>query len=207
MAVDRHARLNGVPQKMSSSADPIRLISKIRNNRLMEVREQMGMSTKQFAAFLGISYRQYNGIENLSHYPSQRMVERIADKIGSAAYEAFPEYLRHVKTRVIERTIPEEDVLRLGDPSCRHLLYETRPNIATLSEDIEKVLEGIPRRLATVIRMRFALDGGDPKSLGEIAKTLGVSAERVRQMEISALRKLRNPTRSKDLRDDWRTRA
>ena len=48
-----------------------------------------------------------------------------------------------------------------------------------------------------ILSLRFGLDGGGPRTLEEIGKKFGVTGERIRQIEVKALRKLRHPTRSK----------
>ena len=52
-----------------------------------------------------------------------------------------------------------------------------------------------------VIRMRYGLDDGHPRTLEEVGKAFGVTRERIRQIEAKALRKLRHPSRSRKLRD------
>lgn len=77
--------------------------------------------------------------------------------------------------------------------------YQSAENVI-LRDSLEKVLSTIDSREASVIRMRFGLDE-DAKTLDEVGKILGVTKERVRQIEDKALRKLRNPIRSEALRD------
>ncbi len=68
-------------------------------------------------------------------------------------------------------------------------------------EVIEQVLETLLDREALVIQLRFGLFDGNPATLAQIGKTLGVSRERVRQIEADALRKLRHPSRRRQLRE------
>jgi RNA polymerase primary sigma factor len=69
-----------------------------------------------------------------------------------------------------------------------------------LREQIERAVSRLSEREATIIRLRFGLDGGEPRTLEEVGERLGVSRERVRQIEAVALRKLRHPTRAGRLR-------
>ena len=70
-----------------------------------------------------------------------------------------------------------------------------------LHEQLHSVLDTLPEREADVVSLRFGLADGQPKTLGEIGKAYGVTRERIRQIESQAMTKLRNPTRSRRLRD------
>jgi RNA polymerase primary sigma factor len=70
-----------------------------------------------------------------------------------------------------------------------------------LHEQLHAVLGTLPEREADVVSMRFGLTGGQPKTLDEIGKAYGVTRERIRQIESKAMSKLRNPSRSHQLRD------
>lgn len=69
------------------------------------------------------------------------------------------------------------------------------------AEAIKNVLNTLDTREKTVIMRRFGIDTNQAKTLDEIGKELGLSRERVRQIEVSALRKLRNPRRAKILKE------
>lgn len=70
-----------------------------------------------------------------------------------------------------------------------------------LREQLSAVLDTLTEREAGVIRMRFGLDDGRPKTLDEIGKVYGVTRERIRQVESKTMSKLRNPSRSQVLED------
>ncbi len=63
--------------------------------------------------------------------------------------------------------------------------------LAELRSKVEEVLEALTPRERAVIRLRFGLDDGTPLTLAEVGQRLGVSRERVRQLEADGLRKLR----------------
>jgi RNA polymerase primary sigma factor len=70
-----------------------------------------------------------------------------------------------------------------------------------LQEQLESVLDTLSEREAGVVRMRFGLSDGQPKTLDEIGKVYGVTRERIRQIESKTMSKLRHPSRSQVLRD------
>lgn len=70
-----------------------------------------------------------------------------------------------------------------------------------LKDELNNILETLSDREERIIRLRFGLDDGVIKTLEEIGVEFGVTRERIRQIEIKALRKLRDPSRSKRLID------
>ena len=70
-----------------------------------------------------------------------------------------------------------------------------------LQEQLESVLDTLSERESGVVRMRFGLSDGQPKTLDEIGKVYGVTRERIRQIESKTMSKLRHPSRSQVLRD------
>jgi RNA polymerase primary sigma factor len=70
-----------------------------------------------------------------------------------------------------------------------------------LSERLEDLLDTLTPREAKVLRLRFGLEGHEPQTLKEIGQKFGVTRERIRQIEAHALRRLRHPMRSRELRE------
>ncbi len=70
-----------------------------------------------------------------------------------------------------------------------------------LSEKIEEVLDTLPPREARILRLRFGLENGRSYTLEEVGQKFGLTRERIRQIESKALRRLRHPRRSRQLRD------
>ena len=68
-------------------------------------------------------------------------------------------------------------------------------------EQIEHVLASLDRREQRVLRLRFGLDDGHARTLEEVGREFGLTRERIRQIEVQALRKLRHPSRSRKLRE------
>ncbi|MFC6181925.1 RNA polymerase sigma factor RpoD [Lactiplantibacillus daowaiensis] len=103
----------------------------------------------------------------------------------------------------LETPIGEEDDSHLGDfiedqdatSPADAAAYEL------LKEQLEGVLDTLTDREENVLRLRFGLDDGRTRTLEEVGKVFGVTRERIRQIEAKALRKLRHPSRSKQLKD------
>lgn len=70
-----------------------------------------------------------------------------------------------------------------------------------LQEQFKQVLETLSPREAGVIKMRYGLEDGQPKTLDDIGRVYGVTRERIRQIESKTMSKLRHPSRSQTLRD------
>ena len=68
-------------------------------------------------------------------------------------------------------------------------------------QEVEEVLSTLSERESKIIRLRFGLDSGYPRTLEEVGKMFDVTRERVRQIEAKAIRKLRHPSRARMLKD------
>ena len=103
----------------------------------------------------------------------------------------------------LETPIGEEDDSHLGDfiqdddsPAPQDAAAYT-----LLREQLEEVMKTLTPREAKVLKLRFGLEDGKSRTLEEVGKEFNVTRERIRQIEAKALRKLRNPSRSKKLKD------
>lgn len=103
----------------------------------------------------------------------------------------------------LETPIGEEDDSNLGDfvADSNALTPEGNVESVMLREHIDILLGDLKERERQVIVLRFGLEDGHPRTLEEVGKAFNVTRERIRQIEAKALRKLRNPVRSKRIRD------
>ncbi len=103
----------------------------------------------------------------------------------------------------LETPIGEEDDSNLGDFVADNNAVTPEGNVESvmLREHIDALLEDLKDRERQVIVLRFGLADGHPRTLEEVGKEFNVTRERIRQIEAKALRKLRNPVRSKRIRD------
>ena len=103
----------------------------------------------------------------------------------------------------LETPIGEEDDSNLGDFVADSNVVTPEGNVESvmLREHIDALLGDLKERERQVIVLRFGLEDGHPRTLEEVGKEFNVTRERIRQIEAKALRKLRNPVRSKRIRD------
>lgn len=103
----------------------------------------------------------------------------------------------------LETPVGSEEDSELGDfveDSKSTSPYEAT-NRAILREELDAVLKTLSSREEKVLRYRYGLDDSSPKTLEEVGKIFSVTRERIRQIEVKALRKLRHPSRRKKLED------
>ena len=103
----------------------------------------------------------------------------------------------------LETPIGEEDDSNLGDFVADTQTPSPEGNIEAvmLREHIDQLLGDLKERERQVITLRFGLEDGHPRTLEEVGREFKVTRERIRQIEAKALRKLKNPVRSKKIRD------
>ena len=103
----------------------------------------------------------------------------------------------------LETPIGEEEDSHLGDfIQDEHVMVPAEAAAFTLlHEQLMEVLDTLTEREQKVLKLRFGLEDGRPRTLEEVGREFNVTRERIRQIEAKALRKLRHPTRSKKLKD------
>jgi len=103
----------------------------------------------------------------------------------------------------LETPVGSEEDSELGDfvEDSKMLNPYELTNRSLLREQLNSVLNTLSGREEKVLRYRYGLDDGSPKTLEEVGKIFKVTRERIRQIEVKALRKLRHPSRKKKLED------
>ena len=151
--------------------------------------------------------------------PINRLVRTQRQLVQKLGREATPEELAKELDMPVERVreimkisqdpvsletpIGEEEDSHLGD-FIQDNNVEVPADAATytlLHEQLMDVLSTLTEREQKVLRLRFGLDDGRPRTLEEVGRQFNVTRERIRQIEAKALRKLRHPSRSKILKD------
>ena len=134
------------------------------------------------------------------HEPS---AEEVAEELDMSV-DKVREIMRVAQEPVsLETPIGEEEDSHLGDfiPDDEAPAPADAASHALLKETLTDVLATLTPREAKVLRLRFGLEDGRPRTLEEVGKEFDVTRERIRQIEAKALRKLRHPSRSKKLKD------
>jgi RNA polymerase primary sigma factor len=129
--------------------------------------------------------------------------EEIADRLGYPV-EKVREIMRIAQDPVsLETPIGEEEDSHLGDfiPDDDAPAPAEAASLTLLKEQLNKILGTLTEREAKVLKLRFGLEDGRSRTLEEVGKEFEVTRERIRQIEAKALRKLRHPSRSKQVKD------
>ncbi|HET9345324.1 MAG TPA: RNA polymerase sigma factor RpoD [Candidatus Limnocylindrales bacterium] len=135
--------------------------------------------------------------------------EEIADELSkdprmAITADKVEEVRRYGRSPIsLETPVGEEGDTELGqlieDPNA--MRPEEMVAEQLLKEQVSRVLDSLEGREERVLRLRFGLDDGRPRTLEEVGKEFGLTRERIRQIESHALRKLRHPSRSRKLRE------
>ena len=143
-------------------------------------------------------------IQELGREPT---AQEISDRMDPAS-RLSPERIREIQKIALdpvslETPIGDEDDSHLGDfiedkdTQCPSE-YTTK---SLLKDELYAVMKDLTDREERVLRLRYGLDDGRPRTLEEVGKEFGVTRERIRQIEAKAIRKLRHPTRAKRFGD------
>ena len=174
---------------------------RVKNNLLYSAIDRAGFdSVAAFSRACGVQQTVIGEYINLKLAPIKgddwrESALRIAGALHTLPEELFPaDYLRDViqQNRVVREYSAEEihDVIQLEQATPEQLMVQSEA-----SARLAQAIAALPPRYQTVLQMRFGLNGYKEHSLDEIAKKFGVIRERIRQIENSALRRLKHPAR------------
>ena len=139
-------------------------------------------------------------LQELGHDPSP---EEISQEMGMPV-DRVREILKIAQEPVsLETPIGEEEDSHLGDfiPDEAASEPSEAASFTLLQEQLVEVLSTLTPREEKVLKLRFGIEDGRPRTLEEVGREFNVTRERIRQIEAKALRKLRHPSRSKKLKD------
>jgi DNA-binding CsgD family transcriptional regulator len=185
---------------------------KVRNNNFLRKLEECGYATiGEFCRRNGMmNWASTLGeFANLKKSPLDRygkflnIVEQICDILQCLPEDLFSEEQLTTALESNKRAIlvNKAEMKFMLENQCELLALEDQTDLTNLPEKVGELLETLTPREAKVIAMHFGLRGYSAHSLVEVARSLDVTAERIRQIEAKALRKLRHPSRRKIVRD------
>ena len=139
-------------------------------------------------------------LQKLGREPS---TEEIAEEMGISPQKVAEIQKIALDPISLENPVGEEEDTKIGDfiedtTSISPMEAATR---TMLKNQLLSVINTLTPREQKVIRLRYGLDDGYPKTLEQVGQEFNVTRERIRQIEAKALRKLRNPSRSKRIKD------
>src|SRR5207248_3347803 len=139
----------------------------------------------------------------LQHLAREPTSEELAKDIDTTPDKV--RQLRHYTRQPVslEQTLGEEDDYRLGEliEATEAVIPVEAVLFTQLQDDLHSVLTTLPEREAGIVRLRFGLTDGYPRTLEQIGQLYGLTRERIRQIEAKTMTKLRQPSRCQVLRD------
>lgn len=164
--------------------------TRLYNFHMREARERLGYSQRMLAEICNCSYGLINAAECLRTTPGIEIAKKISNILEVDIDILFPDWLKGLKPAY---------------PPDRHLTYGQAKEM--LGAGIDKVLlldtvkECMTEQQYKVICFRFGLNGEETHTLHETGVIMGVTQERIRQLEACALRHLRHPSTARKLKD------
>ena len=130
-------------------------------------------------------------------------MEEVAEEVNMSGKRVAELIQASGDTVSLETPVGDEEGSNLGDfvADDANASTEDKAESFLLREEIDSMLQGLNPREREVTILRFGLETGHPLTLEEVGKRFNVTRERIRQIETAALRKLRNPSKSKKIRD------
>jgi RNA polymerase primary sigma factor len=139
-------------------------------------------------------------LQQLGHKPTEKEIAQRA----RMSVDKVREILRISQVPLsLETPVGDEESSRLGD-FVEDSTVQAPDEVVLqglLRDDLEDVMNTLSERERTVLKLRFGLDDGHPRTLEEVGRVFNVTRERIRQIEAKALRKLKHPTRARKLRE------
>lgn len=191
--------------------DDLRIELRARNNILWHAIFDSHASVSDFCAEYGMSQGEVGGLLNLTYSPYRKrrregsdghlrvIALRLASITGIAVDELFPYMLYEITDPEAVIELPTYRFVQLS--AARHVALpatqHTDMEVTALSTVVRGALAKLQPREAQVLRLRYGLDGEEPMTFSQVAHSFGVTGGRIRQIESTAMRKLRRRNRYK----------
>ena len=151
---------------------------------------------------------QINKLSRLQRELLQSLGREATPEELAAELDLTPERVQEIQRYAREPVSLETSVGDEGDNSLGDFIEDADAPVAVevvafglMQDQLHEMLDSLGPREAAVVKLRFGLVDGQPKTLDEIGRELGLTRERIRQIESKTLSKLRHPSRSQKLRD------
>jgi RNA polymerase primary sigma factor len=185
----------------------------VRNNLILKAIKDFGYTNlNNFAKATGVSITGLYSLVNLMEPPVGvkgefiKSAKDLMEVLGACPSELWTDEqltLRLDSNRT-ERVMSKEALQITLQSSARSLIGLDYPEQEMVEEELKTIvndrLDSLTPREANILRLRFGFDGGEGRTLEEVGKVFKVTREQIRHIEARALRKLRHPTRSDDLK-------
>lgn len=202
----------------------MRATMRVRNDEMIAARERLGLSQKRLAGMASVRVDEVGSFESLKYdqisTPIIQKAHLLAECLEIAPEAVLPAGVegknlnmdqRVIRTISCERLLTQEYIQRTNErmlPPPPGESMEKEEYIASMLDQVFGKDNVTPRpwevrekRHRTVLELRFGLNGNRPHFLSEIAKRLGITRERVRQVEVKALRKVQEAMENDGLKD------
>ena len=163
--------------------------------------------TIRLPAYVVEGVNKMKGVERalINELGREPTLAEVADKMGITEdkVKKFRDSVREVSS--LDVSVGDDEEATVGEliADTSSLTPEDSMDIQVKSEVLETVLGTLEGRESDVIKYRYGLMDGEPRTLEEVGQIFGLTKERIRQIEAKALRKLRNPFRAKLLRETF----
>jgi len=151
---------------------------------------------------------QVNKMQRIRREMLQQLGREITDEELAHELDVDIERLHDLKNNArdlvsLDQTVGAEDDAALGDFIADQSAADAHASVEfeLMRNQLTGVLNSLEQRERAVVRMRYGLDDGNPRTLDDIGKEFGLSRERIRQIERETMAKLRHPSRAQALRD------
>jgi RNA polymerase sigma factor (sigma-70 family) len=185
----------------------------VRNNLILQAIRDFGYTNlNNFAKATGVSITGLYNLVNLMEPPIGvkgefiKTAKDLMEVLGACPSELWTDEqltLRLDSNRT-ERVMSKEALQVTLQSSARSLIGLDYPEQEMVEEDMARItkdkLDSLSPREAKILRLRFGFDGGGGRTLEEVGEIFGVSREQIRHIEARALRHMRHPSRSDDLK-------
>ena len=161
-----------------------------------------GWNRREAAAACGVHWQTLSKWLGFQSYPREAKALEVAVVLGVSDEILFPAEIKGF--RITKQPEPvsfgKEEALAFGMLS-QEIDPERVAIQGSLTDAIKEAMQGLREREKLVLKLRFGLEGEEALTLTDVAAVVGVTRERIRQIEAKALRLLRHPSRSSLLRD------